>query len=303
MSRLHKISNFPLIKKFYLTFILLILYGIYKNGILPFINDYSSSIEMFTIILIPIISFGIGFIFDNVFKNKDIFNSRFYSLLFCMIIPYGTNLILYILILITLLFGYNVLLKKNLEHNFNIIALTKIILIIVLLLLQSYTYQNNLESSALFQYSFIDSIAGHNISGLFTSNIILIIISLLILCTDEYYKKEIPIYSYGIYAIVLTFYTFIKQDTVFLIQNLFSSNILFGLVFIASLSCYTPYSKRTKFIYSSIIGITILPFSLITNFFEGVYISIIFVNILMFGYSLITKKTNLLENFKNLKQK
>lgn len=303
MSRLHKISNFPLIKKFYLTFILLILYGIYKNGILPFINGYSSLLEMITIILIPIISFGIGFVFDHVFKNKDIFNSRFYSLLFSMIIPYGTNLILYIIILIALLFGYNHLLKKNLEHDFNIIAIAKMILIIVLILLQSYTYQNNLESSASFQYSFVDAIVGHNISGLYTSNIILIIISLLILCTDEYYKKEIPIYSYGIYVIILTLYTFIKQDTAFLIQNMFSSNILFGLVFIASLSCYTPYSKRTKFIYSIILGSTILPFSLITNFFEGIYISIIFVNVLMFGYNFITKKTNLLDNLKNLKQK
>ena len=144
---------------------------------------------------------------------------------------------------------------------------------------------------------------GHNISGIFTSNIILIFIAFFFLCSDEYYKKDISINSYGIYLLTLSIYTFINQDITFLLKNMFSSNILFGLVFVATLSCYTPYQKKEKLIYNILIGCLILPLSLIINFFEGIYISIVLANLFLYGYKITIEKNNLIKNIKKLKQK
>lgn len=303
MSRLHKITNFPLIKKYYITFLLLITYGCYKNGIAPFIHGYNTFFQMLLVFLFPILSFGIGYLFDYIFKNNEIFNSKFYSLLFVMIIPTNTNIFLFLIFLCILLFVYNILLVKKIDHSINFIVLGKLVLILLLFIFQKYTYENNLEASGLFQYSFIDSILGQNISGLFTSNIVFIFIAMFLLGIDEYYKKEIPLYSYGIYVITLILYAIIKQDMAFLLINMFSSSILFALVFIAPLSCYSPYDKRKKFIYSLLIGLLTLPLSLITNFYEGIYISIIFVNILMIGLNYIAENKNVLKINKILEQK
>ena len=289
MSRLHKITNFPLTKKIYLTFMLLIGYGIYKNGLIPYINEYSNIIEFLKIILIPFISLGIGALFDKIYNNKNMYSNSFYSLLFCMIIPYETNIILYLLFLVILLFLYNYLEKMKIDSNLNIIAVAKLLLILITIIFKNYTYKNPLESSALFQYSFIDSLMGHNISGIFTSNVILIFMAFFFLCSDEYYKKDISINSYGIYLLTLLIYTFISQDITFLLRNMFSSNVLFGLVFVATLSCYTPYQKKHKFIYNVLIGGLILPLSLLVNFFEGIYISIVLANLFLYGYKLITE--------------
>ncbi len=294
MSRLHKITKFSLIKKYYLSFILLIIFGIYKNGVVPFINDYSTLTEMIFIFILPLLSFLIGCLFDYFWKNKDLFNSKFYSLLFTMIIPIETNFFLYFLCLSVFLFIYNYLsLKKN-DSSFNLITYAKLFLVIILIVFKSYNYQNVIEESGIFQYSILDILLGYGIGGIYTTSVFLIILSLIILAIDNYYKKEISFYSYGIYLITLFIYAFIKQDMSLILVYMFSSSILFGLIFIATLSNYSPYTKKMKFFYSLVLGCSILPFSLLVNFQEGIYISIILANFLVILLNLLFQK-----NFKS----
>lgn len=302
MSRLHK-KRISLTKKCYIIFVLLIVYGIYKNGFVPLLNGYGSFMQLLSYAFFPIISFLIGFFFDYIFKNKEVFNNKFYSLLFVMSIPISTNICLYVLFLIVLLFIYNCFFRKFIKDKVNFIAVGKILLIVILGLFNMYTYKNALELSGLYQYSFIDTILGYNTSGIYISNTILLVVGAILLLFDEYYKKDVLIYSYCVYLISLVIYSFIKSDIVFFITNMFSSNILFALIFISTLSCYTPYKKNGKVIYGSLLGLIIIPISLLTNFYEGVYISIIFVNIVINCLEFVFKNEKLQIDFNKMKQK
>lgn len=280
MTRLHKIPKFSFIKKYYLLFFLFICYGIYKNGVLPFIEGYQNITETLRIFLFPLASFIIGTLFDFLGKNRELFNCKFYALLFSLLIPFQTNFWIYLLFLSIILFFYLFIVVKKIDCVLNFIAWEKLILVLFLILFHSYNYQNPLENSGLFQYSFLDVLFGHQISGLFTSNVVLLLFSLFLLGIDAYYKKEIPLYSYGFYIISLVIYSIIKQDMGFILTHFFSSSVLFAFIFIATLSIASPYTKRKKFMYSFFIGSTTLIFSLMTNFYEGVYISIVFANLL-----------------------
>ncbi len=280
MNRIHKIIHFPLIKKLYVFFFFFVLYGWYKNGLLPYLEHYYSFSHLFLILFYPICGYGIGALFDFLFKNKYPFPNRFYGLLFSLIVPISTNICLFILSLSLLLFLNTFWISKK-DSDLNFIALGKLLLILLLYSLQSYFYANLLEESQMFVYSYLDGIFGHNESGLFTSNSFLSLAALGVLSFDSYYKKEIPFYSYGVYLLTLVFYAFLKSDMNFILSHLFSSTVLFVFIFIAPLSSFSPYSKKRVAFYSILLGLTILPFSLLTNFFEGVYISLILVNLLL----------------------
>ena len=49
----------------------------------------------------------------------------------------------------------------------------------------------------------------------------------------------------------------------------------------APLDLFSPYSKKRKTMYSFLLGVGILPFSLWTNFYEGVYFSLFLANLLI----------------------
>lgn len=280
MNRLHKKINISLKQKLYFIFIIFIIFGWYKNALLPFTHQFYSLSHVFLVILFPISSFLIGALFDYIFKNHYLFDNKFYGLLFSLFIPISTNICLYILLLTILLFLNTFWISKK-ESDFNFLVFGKLILVLILYLLHSYDYANALENSHLFIYSYLDSLFGHTTSGLFSSSTLLIIISFVILNFDTYYKKEIPFYSYGVYLLTLVIYSFFKSDMTIVLKEMLDSSILFALIFIAPLSSFSPYSKKRIFFYSILLGLLILPFSLMFNFYEGVYIALFFVNILL----------------------
>lgn len=280
MSRLHKIYNISFVKKCYILFTLMILYGYYKNGIIPIYNGVATIFQTLKVISFPIISIAIGKSFDKLFNYKEIFSNTFYSLLFSMIIPISTNLIIYAILLALMLYLHIFLEKHKIDLNINVIVILKLLLVLVLCLLNNYFYANSLESSGVFQYTFIDMLFGNNISGLFISNIILLLVGFIIFSFDHYYKREIPLISYGIYLGTLIIYTIFKGDLAFFLQHMFLADVLFSLIFIATLSSFSPYTIKGKTIYGFIIGILILPFSILFNFNEGGYIAILIADVI-----------------------
>lgn len=293
MSRLHKKMRFSFIPKYYIAFILLILFGIYKNGIYPFFNGYGSFGNLCLVCLFPIISLGVGVAFDFHFHNKEIFDNKFIATLFILLVPYKTNIFLYLLVLVLLLLLFNLGRIKKINNSLNIIVIAKLILMLLLVFMKTYSYQNVIESKGLFEYTFLDRFLGFNIGSMYSSSIIIILGAFIMLCFDEFYKKEIPSYSYGIYLISLLIYTFMKQDMGFFLNHMLSSNILFALIFVANLSLFSPYTKKGKALYGISIGLFILPFSLLINFYEGVFLAILLVNLLYVSINVILKKQNL----------
>lgn len=280
MNKLHKIISVSLTQKLYFFLFLFISYGWYKNAWLPYSNGFYPISHLFLILMYPVCGFGIGLLFDLVFKNKNPFNNRFYGLLFSLIVPISTNICIF-LVSVTILLFLNTFLISRKDLDLHFIVLGKLLLVGVLYYLQQYNYSNLLEESHLFVYSYIDGIIGNNVSAIFTSSVLITILSLILLCFDMYYKKEIPLYSYGVYLLTLVFYGFWKSDMAFILNHIFSSTVLFVLVFLAPLSSFSPYSKKRIFFYSVLLGLLILPFSLLTNFFEGVYISTLLVNFIL----------------------
>ncbi len=280
MNKLHKIIRFSLIQKLYGLMFLFVIYGWYKNAYIPYIHHFYSFSHLLLILLYPLSGLGIGSLFDFLFPNQNPFNNKFYGLLFSLLIPISTNICVYLLFITLLLFLNTFLISKR-DWDLNFIAVGKIVLIFALYFMKSYDYSNLLEKSQLFVYSYLDGIFGQTVSGIFTSNVSLSLLSLLLLSFDTYYKKEIPFYSYGFYLLTLFCYAFFKSDMNFLLSNMFSSTVFFVLIFLAPLSSFSPYSKKRIAFYSVLLGFLILPFSLLTNFYEGVYFSLILVNSLL----------------------
>ncbi len=273
MNRLHKITKLSLVQKMYLLLFCFVLYGWYKNAFVPYFNHYTNFSQLILILLYPLCGLGIGALFDLLFKTTHFYTNKFYGLLFSLILPISTNICYFLFFLSLLLFINTILIsRKNLEFNFLVFG--KLLFVLFLFLQHNYGYANGLEESHMFIYSYLDGIFGHNVSAIFTSNVFFILLSFGVLFFDSYYKKEIPFYSYGFYIITLVFYAFLKSDMNFILNNLFSSTILFVIVFLAPLSCFSPYTKKRTFIYCILFGGTILPFSLLINFYEGVYIAL-----------------------------
>lgn len=277
LSKLHKNISISLATKMELLLICFVLFGWFKNGLYPVLEGFYSIKHLFLITLYPFLGFSIGLLFDILFKNKNMFSNRFYGLLFSILIPISSPLWIFIIFLIIFL-SLNVFLLQKKDSDFHFVVFAKLILVFVLFLLNQYCYANTLEMSHQYVYSYLDTLLGFNESGMFTSFTIGSIISYILLCFDHFYKKEIPIYTYSFYILSLFIYSFWKRDMLFLLNHLFLSSILFGIVFLVPLSCFSPYTPKRKILYGVMIGILILPFSLFTNFHEGIYIAIILAN-------------------------
>lgn len=286
MSNLHKKIRFSLVKKFYVCFFVLILYGIYKNGIFPVHQGFYSMEHIFWLVSYPFVGYFTGFFFDLLFKNKSMYNNRFFGVLFSLFLPISTTLLEFFIACVLLFFCNSYFFQRK-GAEFHFVVFGRILLFFYLLYAQHYFYSNLLEESQLFVYSFLDGILGHSVSGIFTSNAFLLLLSFLFFCFDYYYKKEIPLYSYGFYLLTLTFYAISIGDTSFILTHACFSMLLFSFIFLAPISIFSPYSKKRVFLYSFLIGVLTLPFSLYFGFYEGSFFAIFFANLCMLFLNLI----------------
>ncbi len=280
MSKLHKIIRFPLVYKYYLLFFFIYCFGVYKNGFLPVSQGFYPKNHILLVAFYPIIGYILGFCFDKISHNKCVFNNRFYGVLFSFLLPISTSIYVYLGFLFSFFLLHTVLVSRK-DWDFNVLVFFKLLLVGWLYYTKTYSYANLLETSETFVYSFLDGILGFNESGLFTSSVLLTLVSFLVLSFDMYYKKEIPFYSYGVYLLTLAGFAIYKGDMAFLLSHMLSSTILFALVFVATLSSFSPYSRKRKAIYGILIGLLILPCSLYFTFFEGVYFAILFANLVV----------------------
>ena len=282
-----KLKNINIITMYYICIILLTIYATYKNGIVIYNKGLISFISIFKPLILVIlaisITYLINYIFNKIKGNKyNILNDYkpIYLALITLTLPLNINIFLYLIIII--IFNIVILFYKG--NYINNYALLKIVFILLLIIFNKYNYMNIYELSIERNLNTFDLILGRGIGGIATNNIILILICFLILF-NAIHKKEIVFISFLSYLFTMLIGSVILHNVFSQeINNLITSEFIYAIVFIASMSHFTPLRYKEKIVYAITIGILSYIFNHLINNYDGVFYAIILANIVVILY-------------------
>lgn len=262
-----------IISYLYISIIPLLIFGFYKNGI----KGYDGIFILHPLIL-DLIGFASGALVSIILEKKKPLTSfyPFYGLLSASLVFPNTSIIVFGLICFISLFIY----KKINKNNVNIVCL---IALIVILISNFYeTSYLNLVINSNTNLDGLDYLLGKGSAGLNASCTLLSLASYLYLSTKDFYKKEIPLYSFLIYSILMVIYLSFIGDINSLFVRLLSNGTIFSLVFVSTMGTTSSYTKRGRICYALILGI--LMFILSFSFPSLAVISAIFLVSIMHKY-------------------
>lgn len=262
-----------LVKAYFIALIPLLLFSFYKNGILLYQNKLISFIDMFIPLYFYIISVLVGFLVAHLNKS-DKREYVLYALILACTISINTNMLLYPIVLFVSLFIASFLQKKK---EFNLLAFTRILLILALLL-NSYSYMNVAEKIEAFNYNYLDIFIGYGVGGLASNSLFFCFIAFLILSFNKFYKKVIPIASSFSAFIVFILLFFITKNEIYL-ENLLNGSLYFAFVFVGTDLYVSPYTKMGKIIYGLVIGLFTALLSIFVPIYEAPYLVILLVSL------------------------
>ena len=183
-------------------------------------------------------------------------------------------MLLYPIVLFVSLFIASFLQKKK---EFNLLASTRILLILALLL-NSYSYMNVAEKIEAFNYNYLDIFIGYGVGGLASNSLFCCFIAFLILSFNKFYKKVIPIASSFSAFIVFILLFFITKNEIYL-ENLLNGSLYFAFVFVGADLYVSPYTKMGKIIYGLVIGLFTALLSIFVPIYEAPYLVILLVSL------------------------
>ena len=270
----------------FISIVPLILYGIYKNGILVYQKDLCSFVMIFKPLYLVILSFLAYELVEFIITKKlKLDYGLFYTILVSLFVMPNINLLCFFFCLFIGLIIYKFISKKI---NINQACFLKLIVILGVLIFGKYSYKNSLESNYSFSFNIIDLIFGREIGGIASTSLFLGLIGYIILIIKTNYKKTIPIISFISYMILSFIIMFFLRELSF--EILISCNVFLAFVFIATENKSTPIGKKELVLYNVALGLLTAILSFVINPYESAFISIIIVNIL----EKICKKANIL---------
>lgn len=262
-----------IISYLYISIIPLLIFGFYKNEI----KSYDGIYILHPLIL-DLVGFASGALVSIILEKKKPLTSfyPFYGLLSASLVFPNTSIIVFGLICFISLFIY----KKINKNNVNIVCL---IALIVILINNFYeTSYLNLVINSNTNLDGLDYLLGKGSAGLNASCTLLSLTSYLYLSTKAFYKREIPLYSFLTYSILMVIYLSFIGDINSLFVRLLSNGTIFSLVFVSTMGTTSSYTKRGRICYSLILGI--LMFILSFSFPSLAVISAIFLVSIMHKY-------------------
>lgn len=262
-----------IISYLYISIIPLLIFGFYKNGI----KGYDGIFILHPLIL-DLVGFASGALVSIILEKKKPLTSfyPFYGLLSASLVFPNTSIIVFGFICFISLFIY----KKINKNNVNIVC---VIALIVILISNFYeTSYLNLVINSNTNLDGLDYLLGKGSAGLNASCTLLSLASYLYLSTKDFYKKEIPLYSFLIYSILMVIYLSFIGDINSLFVRLLSNGTIFSLVFVSTMGSTSSYTKRGRICYALILGI--LMFILSFSFPSLAVISAIFLVSIMHKY-------------------
>lgn len=262
-----------IISYLYISIIPLLIFGFYKNGI----KSYDGIYTLHPLIL-DLVGFASGTLVSIILEKKKPLTSfyPFYGLLSASLVFPNTSIIVFGLICFISLFIY----KKINKNNVNIVC---VIALIVILISNFYeTSYLNLVINSNTNLDGLDYLLGKGSAGLNASCTLLSLTSYLYLSTKAFYKREIPLYSFLTYSILMVIYLSFIGDINSLFVRLLSNGTIFSLVFVSTMGTTSSYTKRGRICYALILGI--LLFILSFSFPSLAVISAIFLVSIMHKY-------------------
>lgn len=262
-----------IISYLYISIIPLLIFGFYKNGI----KGYDGIFILHPLIL-DLIGFASGALVSIILEKKKPLTSfyPFYGLLSASLVFPNTSIIVFGLICFISLFIY----KKINKNNVNVVC---VIALIVILISNFYeTSYLNLVINSNTNLDGLDYLLGKGSAGLNASCTLLSLVSYLYLSTKDFYKKEIPLYSFLTYSILMVIYLSFIGDINSLFVRLLSNGTIFSLVLVSTMGTTSSYTKRGRICYALILGI--LMFILSFSFPSLAVISAIFLVSIMHKY-------------------
>lgn len=262
-----------IISYLYISIIPLLIFGFYKNGIKSFDGIY-----ILHPLILDLVGFASGALVSIILEKKKPLTSfyPFYGLLSASLVFPNTSIIVFGLICFISLFIY----KKINKDNVNIVC---VIALIVILISNFYeTSYLNLVINSNTNLDGLDYLLGKGSAGLNASCTLLSLASYLYLSTKAFYKREIPLYSFLTYSILMVIYLSFIGDINSLFVRLLSNGTIFSLVFVSTMGTTSSYTKRGRICYALILGI--LLFILSFSFPSLAVISAIFLVSIMHKY-------------------
>ena len=262
-----------IISYLYISIIPLLIFGFYKNGI----KSYDGIYILHPLIL-DLVGFASGTVVSIILEKKKPLTSfyPFYGILSASLVFPNTSIIVFGLICFISLFIY----KKINKNNVNIVC---VIALIVILISNFYeTSYLNLVINSNTNLDGLDYLLGKGSAGLNASCTLLSLASYLYLSTKAFYKREIPLYSFLTYSILMVIYLSFIGDINSLFVRLLSNGTIFSLVFVSTMGTTSSYTKRGRICYALILGI--LMFILSFSFPSLAVISAIFLVSIMHKY-------------------
>lgn len=259
-------------KSYYIALIPLLVFGFYKNGILLYHENLISFKDIFIPLYFYFFSIIIGIIISLITKESKSENILIALLITCTI-SLNTNMLIFPILLFVSIFICKYLYKLK-KIPFNSLALSRIILVLALLL-NSYSYLNILEHLGKYNYDLFDVFLGFNKGGIASTSTIIILFSLVFLAINKFYKKNIA-FSASLSFILLGFIWGLINHNYF--SFLLSGHVYFSFIFLAPDIYISPYTQKGQIIYGFLIGIITFIISLFLKY-EAPYLAILLVSL------------------------
>lgn len=240
------------IQHLYFILLIFVLFGIYKNGIIPYQNNLITLIDVFKPFFLAVLSVGVSFLCSLIFKEKFFSYRLICNLLISLIVMPNTSYIAFMIILLVLNIIYYF--KK-----FNMPSFYMLVLSVFMMIMNNYTYLNTYEHANTLKYGFLDYLFGKGYGGISNTFLLLTVVIAIIYICNKQYKKHIVISFMLTHVLLNIIYCFITKDLS--IGNIINNNILFGIVFIATLSLFSPYTRGGSYLYGIILAIICFAFS------------------------------------------
>ena len=278
-NKIFKINLF-----YVLSLLPVIIFGYYKNGIIP---AQKGSIPYWfgtQYIFIPIVVLLLSYVFEvyyyTVVKKEEGLTSVYNSISpFVNVLCYLVTAPMHkLFITIPIMVLVDVVLKFiDDKVTINQVALYKCIIFVVFMIMGVKGYANYYEitlDEVVTKPSLLFLGFGRGAIGV--TSTLCALIGYLILMFNKYYKKEMPIIAFLGYAIVACVLYFVGKIGFYdILRNLFNSGFIFAIVYVLSLSNATPVVRTGRVLYAFFIGLISAILINVNDFYIGVYIVIL----------------------------